>query len=429
MKKIKFFLYSIFLIFIIIFLLLYSLIRKVFKIKRIFNKVIFGTTPIISNKYWSKALKEIGIDSETLMDGYYSSINKKEDFDKYFYDLVPKFFGKRLFYPLFVWLYIINNCSIFVMSFDGVVFKRHLGKYFWKIEYLLFKLNDIKVIVFSYGSDGYMYSRILDKSLQSAALVNYPYQARIEKDIEERVFFWSKYADIVITGFMGCDGFPRWDVVIPNFIVIDTNEWKPKEIYSNNDGKNGVVKILHTPNHRGFKGTEFLIKAIEELKEEGLNVELVLLEKVQNDKVREIMKEVDILAEQFVTGYGLSAIEGMASGLPVLSNLDNPNYTEVYRRYSFLDECPIVSTRIEDIKENLRMLIINPKLREELGKLSRRYVEKYHSFTTFQYLFTNILKKLNGEDVDLINLFHPLKSEYVKYNYIKVPLNKNKLKM
>jgi glycosyltransferase involved in cell wall biosynthesis len=169
---------------------------------------------------------------------------------------------------------------------------------------------------------------------------------------------------------------------------------------------------------------------IENLKEEGLNVELILLEKIQNDKVREIMKEVDILAEQFVfTGYALSAIEGMALGLPVLSNLDNPDYTEVFRRYSFLDECPIVSTRIQDIKENLRILITNPKLREGLDKLSRRYVEKYHSFTTFQYLFTNILKKLNGQDVDLINLFHPPKSEYVKYNYIKVPLNKNKLKM
>ena len=43
-----------------------------------------------------------------------------------------------------------------------------------------------------------------------------------------------------------------------------------------------------------------------------------------------------------------------------------------------------------------------------------------------QYLFTHIFRKLDGEDIDLMNLFHPLKSEYVQNNYIQTPLVNNK---
>lgn len=400
---------------------------KVINSKKGNKKVIFGTTPILNNKYWSDSLKNIDIDSETLMKTYFGNINKKDDYDKYFDDVIPKILRKKYIkevaYLFFVWLYIIKNAKVFVMPFSGVVFH----KYFWKFEYLLFKFNGIKTIVIPYGADAYMYSRIKEVSLQNALLISYPDASKNEKEIERKVFFWSKYADIVSGGYIVCDGMPRWDIAIPQNIIIDTRKWTKKKIYSTNDGSNGVVKILHTPNHRGFKGTEYLIKAIDELKEEGLEIELVLLEKVPNTMVRELMQEVDILAEQFIApGYALSGMEGMASGLPVLSNLDYEDYVKIFRRYSFLNECPILSTTPETLKDNLHLLVTNPELRKELGELCRKYAEKYHSYEMAQYLFSHIFRKLDGEDIDLMNLFHPLKSEYVTNNYIKTPLVNNR---
>lgn len=38
------------------------------------------------------------------------------------------------------------------------------------------------------------------------------------------------------------------------------------------------IVVGHMPNHRGVKGTEFLIDAIERLKSEGVKVELLLIE-------------------------------------------------------------------------------------------------------------------------------------------------------
>lgn len=394
------------------------------------TKIIFGTTPIISNKYWSKALQEIGLDSMTLMHGVYTSIQTKDDFDLYFDEIIPKIFQnnylRTIGYAFFIWPYIMKNAKIVVMPFDGLVFNRSCRniKYFYKFEHLLLKLNNIKAIVIPYGSDSYMYSRIKDASIQHALVSDYPLAATCEKIIENRVFFWSRYghADVIIGMFMSLDGMPRWDVLTPMPFSIDMKQWQKKREYSKNDGKNGTVKIIHTPNHRSFKGTEFLVKAVEELKQEGFLVELILLENIQNEKVREIMQEVDILAEQFIAiAYSLSGIEGMASGLPVLANLTNETYTNTMRRYSFLGECPVLSTKPETIKENLKILITNPDLREELGKVGRKYVEKYHSYKMTQYMFTEIFKYLDGKNVDLINLFHPLKSEYVKRDYIEIP--------
>jgi hypothetical protein len=122
---------------------------------------------------------------------------------------------------------------------------------------------------------------------------------------------------------------------------------------------------------------------------------------------------MDILAEQFIIGYAFSGIEGMASGLAVMSNLSGEAYTRVFRRYAYLNECPILSTTPETIKDNLRALVTNPHLREQLGRAGRAYVEKYHSYATAHYFFGAIYDRLlHGKPVDLMNLYHPLKSAY-----------------
>ena len=60
----------------------------------------------------------------------------------------------------------------------------------------------------------------------------------------------------------------------------------------------------------------------------------------------------------------------------------------------------------------------------------RKYVEKYHCFESFQYMFTQIIDKIwYNKKVDLINMYHPINSE--SYNnrspIVKHPLVKNKI--
>jgi glycosyltransferase involved in cell wall biosynthesis len=389
---------------------------------------LWGGTPIISNMYWSRALREGGFPSFTVMEGWFG-INRREDFDRYFQDFAPAILPRVARQGLgacFALAFALRRARVVHVPFTGFSLDRTI---FWWAEPTLFRIAGIRIVCLPFGGDAYIYSRLIDPSLRYGLLASYPGFAKQDAAIARRVGRWSERADAVIAGFI-IDGLPRWDVTLPQMFVVDTREWRPRDSFSNADGVKASVRVLHTPNHRGFKGTEFIVEAVKTLKAEGLKVELVLLEKVPNEQVKEVMSTVDILAEQIVfTGYALSGIEGMASSLPVLANLESETYTRVHRRYSFLNECPVLSTTPENVAENLRLLVRRPDLRKALGCAGRKYVEKYHSYEAARFLFGAIYDRiLEGREVDLINLYHPLKAKEAPGGYPRVvhPLFENR---
>lgn len=400
------------------------------KKKRVQPKILFGATPIISFKYWSASLSAAGYDSHTLSYGV-PSINTKSDFDFQVDELFP-ITGrvtnwKRTVRQLKLLTYVVTNYDIVFMSYRFHFIDETL---FWRKEAHILSYFGLKTIIVPYGSDYYMYSKVIDHSVKHNLLVNVYQENFNEEKILERVTYWKKHADFIIQALM-IDGAQRWDAIPFNSVIINTHQWKTKSRYNMNDGKNGAVKIVHAPNHRGFKGTEYIIKAVEDLKQEGFLIDLILIENKPNTEVQRILhEEADILVEQIIIGYALSAIEGMASGVPVISNLERQDITQVFRRYSYLNECPIVSASPENIKENLLQLITNPELRVQLGKAGRQFTEKYHSLEFGQFLFGKIIDKIwYKKKVDSLNLFHPLNPNSYNNQSPKIihPLKENKL--
>lgn len=389
------------------------IVRLVSKSRR---QLVFGPTPLINNKYWSQALRAGGHDAITLVTHHYPA-NKRSDFDIYYDDLMISppggiFLKHRYFRHLVAFLYVIRNARVVHVPFTG----GPLGATpFWRHEAALYKMAGIKVVVIPYGGDAHMYSTILNTSMRNALLIDYPQAARNERNIRERVDYWAAQADCVIVGAL-IYGMSRWDVTLPSPLCLDIPAIEPRRDYSMSNGATVPVRVVHAPNHRGFKGTEFVIQAIDELREEGLRIEMLLLENVPNDQVIETLRTADIHVEQLIAGgYALNAIEGMASGVAVLSNVEDPPRREIFRRYSFAEECPILSTTPETIKDNLRLLVTNPILRRLLGQAGREFVVKYHSYETAQYLFESVYAKIiDGKEIDLMNLFHPIKSEFNK---------------
>lgn len=390
--------------------------------------LIWGSIPIISNKYWSEAMKQAGHPSLTIMEGVLP-INGREDFDRYIGDFAPSFLPRTLRNGIGACLalvFALRNGRVMHMSFMGFAIDRSS---FWRLEPWLYRRAGIRTVLMPFGADAYMCSRVEDASYRYALLACYPAMARIEDRIERRVSYWNRWADVVVAGLM-VEGMGRWDVTVNQFISIDTDAWPAKQQYSPNDGRNGPVRVIHTPNHRNGKGTEFVLDAVERLRAEGLEIELILVERMPNAEVRRLMATADILAEQFLaTGYAMSGIEGMASGVAVMANLEREENVRVFRRFGFLDECPILSTSPETLADNLSLLVTRPALREQLGRAGRAFAEKYHSYATSQYMFGSIYDSiLHGKDVRLINLFHPLISDYVRSTpRVDHPLVENRL--
>jgi hypothetical protein len=372
-------------------------------------RLVWGSTPIISNSYWSTAMRQAGYESETFTFDYYAVINRRDDWDRILseeYSWAP-----AAVKPLIAFIGSLLRYDVFFISFDGFFIGRTP---FARFQSHILKFAGKKTVVMPYGSDSYVYRRIRSVATLHGLLMSYPLAARDQQRITRTVDYWCQNADVVIPGVMGPDGFGRWDVLIPSYVAVDLNTWAPSNRRNFADGTSGSVAVAHAPNHRGFKGTEFIIQAVRELQKEGLKIQLLLLERIQNAEVRRILREeTDILVDQIIcTGHGLNAVEGLASGLPVISNLEDEAYVMPWRRWSYFAECPIVSASPETLAEVLRHLVTRPKLRQQLGEAGRAYAEKYHGLDSAQYLFSNVIDYVYGRKESLINLYHPLVGEY-----------------
>lgn len=386
-------------------------------------RIVWGSTPILTNAWWSKSMKKAGYNSETFVTNV-MSINNANDWD---HILTNKFFYTwRPLKPFLAFMYSLLRFDVFIISFDGYF----LGK--TPLQYLqaqILKLAGKKIVIMPYGSDAYVYKYIYSPELIHALQLSYPHYAREQDSLAKNMNYWVKYSNAVIPGQMGLDGFGRWDVLTPSPIAIDLDDWKISKKNSKKNGIDGKVTIAHCPNHRGFKGTEFISIAVETLQNEGLDVELRLVENLKNSEVKNILThEVDILIDQVIyTGYALNATEGMASGLPVISNMERESELINFRRWSFLDECPLVSASPETLINVLRKLVIEPETRSTLGKAGRQYCEKYHGLDSGAYLFKNVIEFIHGEKNSLLNLYHPISGDYTNRSpKIKHPLIKNK---
>ena len=136
-----------------------------------------------------------------------------------------------------------------------------------------------------------------------------------------------------------------------------------------------AVKIVHAANHRAFKGSDFLASAVSELRQQGLAVELVLVENLPNEIALGHYRSADIIFDQCLIGFhGYFALEGMALGKPVMSFVRFPD------RYLLApNECPIVNTSLLTLKHDIAKLCADRVHLRDLGVSGRRYVEKYFS--------------------------------------------------
>ena len=325
---------------------------------------------MIALRDWSAAVGALGYESRTFARRVYD-INRRDDFDVHrdrFLRGIPRADAARDFFA-FAW--VLRNADVFLGYLNGGYLR---GTLLDRWEGPLLRLAGKRLIVFPYGSDiavpGYL------GAAEEPLLRDYPVLADTGDAVRRRVLYFCRWADLVIANYQY--GFlPRADAMWPTMIAIDTDHWHDREKRSDANGRNGPVTVVHAPNHRHVKGTQFLLDAVDVLTAEGLDVRLELIERRPNEEVRAAVLDCDIVAEQFIAGYALFAIEGMSAGKPVLSA--TRALSPAIRQTAAMQECPIVDAAAVDLEERLRELVEDPELRRRIGEASRRFVLAHHS--------------------------------------------------
>ncbi len=358
-------------------------------------RIFWGPSPLINIKYHSRAVKNLGYESATVVSQIYH-INTRADFDHTtqevadgfrLYRWLPTNF-KGLLNQHFVFLWAIRKFDIFHFYVDGGLLRSTPLKY---REFQLLHLANKRVIITCYGGDVQAISRSRNLLFKHAQNCDYPACVRAESQILRDIDYCVQHADFILAGVDWVDFLPYWDMLICGHFAIDTEEWisVPRGPRAPGD----PLVVFHAPNHRELKGTRFLIRACEELRAEGVPIELRLVEGVKNSEIHRIMADCDVVADQFIVGwYALFALEGMSMAKPVLTFL-RQDLVELYSLFSWAAECPIVNTPALQIKESLRRLAADPDLCARLGAAGREYVVKNHSLESVGQIFDKIYRR------------------------------------
>ncbi len=371
-------------------------------------RLLYGPSPIISIKYMREAMAAAGYEAKTVVYGSFA-IFASDNYDHTLAEFMPsaaatsawKRAPATIFGPVVVFLWALPRFDVFHFFFDGGLLRTTPFRF---LEVQLLHLAGKKVVAFPYGSDVAVPSEIRSDEWREALVATYPRLARRERQTRRQIRYFCSRADFVVGCVVHEETLTRWDLLATHYYPIDTDAWQPPAVQPRPDGP---LTIFHAPNHPLIKGTDHLVEACRRLREDGVDVELRLVQGVPNEELKQIVADSDVLADQFLLGYALAAVEGMSLGKPVLANLSDERYYSVFREHTGLDECPILSTTPAQLEATLRRLAADPTEREQRGSAGREYVLKHYSYEAVARMWDLVYRKLwHGEDVEL-TYWHP----------------------
>ena len=262
------------------------------------------------------------------------------------------------------------------------------------LEPFFYKLANLKIVVMPYGGDVQLLTRCKNLYYRHALVSDYPKFWMMYDITRKNIERWTYHADWVISGADWVEYMYHWDTLMLGHFSIDMEHWAPVE--RTIQAQDTRLRILHAPNHTMIKGTGALIAAIELLKSQGLDLELILLQGVPNSEIRSAMADADLVADQFVIGwYAMFAIEAMAMEKPVLCYL-REDLVELYVKAGLVSdgEIPLIDTDMCEIASKIRWAYNNREELRAIGKKGREFVQKHHSIEYVGRIFSGILNEL-----------------------------------
>lgn len=326
----------------------------------------------ISNKV--KALRDLGIDARGLAFGG-SPLQSAENIN-----LIMREHGKneylRVFraakclYDWIKWADVLH----WVGAFDSLTFSvERLGVNIKKLDKKILQRFDKPGVVEWLGSDirnpeidckiNRFYKYAFANGYEYAAYESRKTSLTNQKDFAEMNFYPLEF--IGMEHYIDRELFPKRFRVRQTVVLAEHEPKFP-------DTENKKPLIVHSPSAPIAKGTKYILEAVEKLKN-SYDFEFKLVENMERREALKIMRDSDIFVDQLILGaHGVAAVEAMAFGKPVICYINS----EIGKNYP--PDLPIINADPENIFEKLEMLLKNPTLRNETGKQSRKYVEKYH---------------------------------------------------
>ncbi len=137
----------------------------------------------------------------------------------------------------------------------------------------------------------------------------------------------------------------------------------------------GRVRLGHSPTRKDLKNTEDLLAVHARLKRELPRLDLDVIDDATHERCLARKQACDLVFDHMQGYYGMSSLESLSHGVPVIAGLDDWNMAAI-RDFFQCDDLPWVPARTPDELENaLRRLATDEGERRRIGLASRSFME------------------------------------------------------
>lgn len=159
---------------------------------------------------------------------------------------------------------------------------------------------------------------------------------------------------------------------LPNIVPINDNLYLPLP-----DPIAQKIVISHAPTRRDLKNTADLEAIFNDLKKtSNIPIELHLIENVQHKECLEMKRHSHIIFDHMQGYYGVSSLESLSQGKPVIAGLDEWNIKYI-KEFTGADALPWQIARdYESLGKCMTKLINDAEFRCQIGKESRLFMEE-----------------------------------------------------
>lgn len=138
-----------------------------------------------------------------------------------------------------------------------------------------------------------------------------------------------------------------------------------------------VVKICQAPTRKFDKHYKEFTAILDQFKREGLNIEKVIVERKAHLECLGIKKQCHVIFDHMRGWFGISSLESLSQGKPVVAGLDEWNVNCI-KEFTETEENPwLIARNSDQLTEVLRKLVLDSEFRASRGMAARNFMEQY----------------------------------------------------
>jgi len=165
-------------------------------------------------------------------------------------------------------------------------------------------------------------------------------------------------------------------------VTVPVDEWsKMKQEHK------GKPIICQSPTRFKMENAWKIVSLLEKKR----SIELMIIQGVNNNECLKLKSKADIYVGQFGKGYGVSALEAIAMGIPVITSMPNKEIRQIKAKVGYI---PHYNSEFNNLPEAVDRLVDDKKLYETYAKRSREYIRNFHDYPVVAKRFIKVCEEV-----------------------------------